>query len=73
MTDYYQQIWTGIANATEEAQAIQALAGVVAEKDGQVFISRLDGKDAVSCVRILYQVRNGSNSPFSHSDGLVRA
>jgi len=73
MTEYYPQIWTGIANETEEMQAIQALAGVVAEKDGRVFISRLDGKDAVSCVRILYQVRNNSNSSFSHSDGLARA
>jgi len=73
MTEHYQQIWTGITNAIEETQAIQALAGVVVEKEGRGFISRLDSKDAVSCVRILDRVSNGSNSPPSHSDGLVRA
>lgn len=73
MTEDYQQIWTGIANASEETQAIQALAGVTAAKDGRVFISRLDGEDAVLCIGILDRVSYGSNSPFSRLDGFVRA
>jgi len=51
-----------VTNATDEAQAIRTLAGILNDKEGKVFISRLDRKDAELCVEIL-----GDVGPDLHS------
>jgi len=52
----YQRLWTGVTSATDGVQAVQALAGILTDKDGRTFISRLDSKDAELCVEILHDV-----------------
>jgi len=56
MATDYQQLWGRVTTTTSEAQNVRALAGIVADKEGRVFISRLDSKEAVSCIDILDNV-----------------
>jgi len=65
MTKYYEQLWKGVPNANDDAQ-VRTMAEIVAEKEGRVFIPRLDGEDAVSAARVLDKVSRGLNLPFGH-------
>ena len=42
-----------MTHAIDEVQAVQTLAEILADKEGGVFISRLDNKDAELCIEIL--------------------
>ena len=55
----YQQLWGGVTTTTDEAQAVLALAGILADKEGRDFISHLDSKTAEPCVEILDNVSRG--------------
>ena len=52
----YQRLWNDVAHANDEAKAVQTLAGVLADKGGRTFISRLDREDAELCIEILDHV-----------------
>ena len=56
MAKGYQQLWEDVANATDEAKAVRTLAGILADKEGRIFISRLERKDAELCIEILDHV-----------------
>ena len=56
MTRDYEQLWEGVTRITDEAQAVQALANILADKEGRAFVSRLGGKDAELCIEILDDV-----------------
>jgi len=56
MTGDYQRLWEGATSATDEAQAVRALAGVLANKDGRAHVSHLDSSDAERCIEILSNV-----------------
>jgi len=53
MTKDYKQLWKDVTHAIDEVQAVQTLAEILADKEGGVFISRLDSKDAELCIEIL--------------------
>ena len=56
MAKGYQQLWNDLTNATDEAKAVQTLAGILADLEGRIFTSRLEGKDAELCIKILDRV-----------------
>jgi len=59
MAQVYQYLWKGVTSATDETQAVQTLAKILADKEGRAFISHLDRKDAEFCVEILDNVSHG--------------
>ena len=65
MANEYQRLWMDVANPTDEAQAIRSLAEILSNKEGKIFISRLDRKDAELCVEILGDVGPDLHSPCS--------
>ena len=74
MAKDYQQLWKGITNATDEAEAVRALAGIVVDKPGRAFVLGLERRDAELCIEVLDYVSCGLRlPPFAASDGLVRA
>ena len=74
MAKDYRKLWKRVIRATDEAEAAWPLAEILAEKEGRIFISRLDAKNAESCIRILDHVRRNPHLPihFVISDGLIR-
>jgi len=65
MAKDYQQLWEDATATTGEAHTVWALAGILADKDGRLFISSLDSKDAVSCIEILDNVSRYLHLPLS--------
>lgn len=72
MTKDYEELWDGVTNAANEAQAVRTLAEILTDKEGRVFISRLGSKDAELCIEVLDRVSHGLHFPFRHSDVLFR-
>jgi len=60
-----QQLWVAAANATDGAQAAQTLAEILADKDGKVFILRVDSRDVELCIEILGNVSVNLRLPRS--------
>ena len=60
MAKGYQQLWKDVTNATDDAKAVRTLAGILADREGRTFISRLERKDAELCIKILDRVGYGS-------------
>ena len=56
MANDYWRLWMVVTNATDGAQAIQALAEILTDREGKVFISCLGSEDAELCVEILGNV-----------------
>lgn len=70
MVRNYRQLWNDVASAANEAQAIQTLARILADKEGRFFITLLDGQDADSCTEILGNVSHDLHLPYPlPSDG----
>jgi len=70
----YQRLWEGVANAVSEAEAVRALAGIMADKEGRAFALRLDRKAAELCIEVLDCVSCDLHLPPSATSyGLVRA
>jgi len=62
----YQQLWNDAVSTRDKAKAIQTMSGVLVEKEGRVFISRLDTQNAELCVEILDDVSRDLHSPHPH-------
>ena len=65
MTKDYEQLWKGVTHITDEAQAVRALADILADNEGRRFVSRLGGKDAELCIEILDDVSRDLHFPPS--------
>jgi len=73
MAETLQQQWQGVINTPTKAEAVQSLAEILAEH-GSDFAKCLDHKAAQRCIEILDYVSLDLHfSPFTVSDGLVRA
>jgi len=75
MAKDYHQLWKDAISAGDKAKAIQTLSDVLVEKEGRVFFSRLDGKEAKLCVEILDDVScdpHSSHSPLPQTNSLGR-
>jgi len=71
----YQRLWKDAISTRDNAKAIQALSDGLVEKEGRVFFSRLDGKEAELCVEILDDVScdpHSSHLPLPQTDSLGR-
>jgi len=66
MTKDYQQLWSSVVNAADEAEAVQTLAEIVADSDGRDFALLLESGDAALCIVILYHVSVAYVSPLHH-------
>jgi len=70
----YQQLWKGVADATDKAEAVRVLAEIVADFDGRTFALGLGPEAVKLCVETLDYVGCFLNlHPFVASTGLVRA
>ena len=56
MAKNYQQLWGGVTGAEDEAGAVRTLAEILTDKEGRVFISRLERKDVELCIELLDHV-----------------
>ena len=74
MAKNYQGLWENVTSAGDEAKAVRTLAEILTDKEGRVFISRLERESAELCIEILDHVSRDLHSfrPFVASDGLVR-
>jgi len=75
MDQHYQQLWKEIAEAESGAEAVRTLAEILADKEGRIFILRLERKNAKLCIEVLDRVSCDLYllPSFVSSDGLVRA
>ena len=77
MVKDHQQLWEDITTSRTayEAKAVPTLIEILADKEGRDFISRLERKDAESCIEILGHVSCNLHSPppFTTLTDLVRA
>lgn len=73
MAKDYQRLWVSATNATDGAQAAQTLAEILADKDGKVFVLRLDSKDVELCIEMLANVSFDLRYPIRNLRRFVRA
>ena len=75
MAKDYRRLWKDVTSTTDEAKAVRTLAMILADKEGRVFISRLERGDAELCIEILDHVSRYLHllHPFFASDHLCRA
>ena len=75
MDKNFQQLWDDVKSANDEAEAIRALAEIVTEKAGRVFVSQFEREDAKYCIDALGRVSRypRSQRSFSFSDIFIRA
>jgi hypothetical protein len=76
MTKDHQRLWEHVTNTTNESEAVRALAGILADREGRAFISRLERDEAELCIDILDHVSRDPCLPlpfaFSDGDGFAR-
>ena len=67
MAKNYRQLWEDVTTSrtVDEVKAVRTLAGIVADKEGRVFISNLEREDAELCIEILDHVSRDLYSPSS--------
>jgi hypothetical protein len=75
MTKDYQRLWKDVTRITDEGKAVRTLAEILVDKEGRVFLSRLERKDAELCIEILDHVSRDLHllPSFAISDGFTRA
>ena len=56
MAKDYRRLWRDLTNTIDEAKAVRLLAEILADKEGRVYISRLERKDAEVCIEVLDHV-----------------
>lgn len=71
MAKNYQGLWEGVVKTTDEGRAVRALAEILADKPGRVFLSRLGLKDAELCMEILDHVCHNSLSEVRSKTNLL--
>jgi len=65
MTKDREQLWKDVTGTVDNAQAVRALAKILADPGGRAFVSNLESKDSVDlCVEILDQVSQNLHFPF---------
>ena len=52
----YRQLWEGVTDATNKAEAVQILAEIVADSDGRSFPLDLESEDVALCIETLNHV-----------------
>jgi len=62
---HYQRLLVAATNATDKTQAAQTLAKILADRDGEVFVSSLDSTDVKLCIEILSNVSPDLQLPRS--------
>ena len=73
MAKDYPQLWKGVADATDKANAVQVLAEIVADLDGRTFTLGLKPEAVKLCVETLDYVGCDLHLlSFVASNGLVR-
>jgi len=60
-----QRLWVATTNATDKTQAAQTLANILADRDGEGFVSNLDSADVKLCIEILSNVSPDLRLPRS--------
>ena len=75
MDKNFQQLWDDVKGTNDEAKAIRALAEIVTEKAGRVFVSQFDREDAEYCIDVLGRVSRypRPQRSFAFSDIFIRA
>jgi len=75
MAKDYRKLWKDVGNATDEAEAVRALAEIVVDKKGRAFALTLNCTEAELCVETLDYVSRDLRLPTRSaiSDGLARA
>ena len=53
MAKDFRRLWKDATNTIDQAKAVRILADILVDKEGRVFISRLERKDAELCIEIL--------------------
>lgn len=66
MAKDYEQLWKGATGVVDKVRAVQTLGEILADPEGRVFVSRLDGKGAELCIEILDQVSRDLYLPFHY-------
>jgi len=61
----YQRLWVDATSAADRVQGARALAEILADKDGKVFVLRLGGENVELCVEILGDVSSNPRLPPS--------
>ena len=56
MAKDYQRLWKDVTSVTDGSKAVRTLAGILVDKEGRAFISRLERKEAELCIEILDHV-----------------
>ena len=74
MAKDHKRLWARVSSATGESKAVRTLTEILADRDGRIFISRLERKDAELCIDILDHVSRDLNllSSFTLSGGFIR-
>ena len=72
MATDYEQLWKVVTDTTDDATSVPALAGVLADREGRGFVSRLGRKQAELCVAILDRVSHDPHSAPFHPLRLPR-
>jgi hypothetical protein len=74
MAKDYKRLWAHVTGTTDESEAVRTLTEILADRDGRVFISRLERKEAELCIDILDHVsRDLDLLSFTLSGGFIRA
>ena len=60
MAKDFRRLWKDVTSTIDEAKAVRTLAEILVDKEGRVFISRLERKDAELCIEILDHVCRNS-------------
>ena len=53
MAKDFRRLWKDATNTIDQTKAVRILADILVDKEGRVFISRLERKDAELCIEIL--------------------
>ena len=53
MVKDYRWLWQGVANASDQGEAVRTLAEILLDEEGRTFISSLERTDAELCIEIM--------------------
>jgi len=67
MAKDYQQLWKGVADATDKTEAVRTLADIVADVDGRTFALGLELEGVRLCIETLDSVGRNLCLPLSLS------
>ena len=63
MAKDYQQLWKDLIDTTDDGKAVRVMAEILVDKEGRLFVSRLEKKDTDFCIEILDIVSRSLRSP----------